>query len=132
MYFGTNLLSMYNNGRGEEKKLQRNSHLRMSKGLFGFLFFITHHSSLNFCYSSLITHHSSLTTHHPKYPNFPNPTRLAHNFSFSSLKIFYCLWDPLPEHMSVSIVSLPASLNSFHFIFFSFSHHCPVTLPTQT
>ena len=108
MYFGTNLLSMYNNGRGEEKKLQRNSHLRMSKGLFGFLFFITHHSSLNFCYSSLITHHSSLTTHHPKYPNFPNPTRLAHNFSFSSLKIFYCLWDPLPEHMSVSIVSLPA------------------------
>ena len=94
---------------------------------------------LDFYFSSLITSHSIfvtcyllLITHHLKYHNFPNPTHLAHIFNFSSLKIFYCLWDPLPKHMSVSIVSLPASLNSSHFIFFSSSHHCPVTLPTQT
>ena len=37
---------------------------------FGF-----HHSSL--LTQLFITHHSSLITHHLKYPNFPNPTRLA-------------------------------------------------------
>ena len=95
-------------------------------GLLGTVWiFIFHHSIFVTCYLLLITHHL-------KYHNFPNPTHLAHIFNFSSLKIFYCLWDPLPKHMSVSIVSLPASLNSSHFIFFSSSHHCPVTLPTQT
>ena len=61
------------------------------KGLFGFSFF--HHSSLLTQFSSLI-----LITHHLKYPNFLYPTRLAHVFSFSSLKFFYDLWDSLLEH----------------------------------
>ena len=40
------------------------------KGCLVFFFLITHHSSLNFHYSSLITHHL-------KYPNSLNPTHLA-------------------------------------------------------
>ena len=54
---------------------------------------------------SLLTLHSIFVTHllihHLKYPNFLNPTGLAHIFSFSLLKILYFLWDPpdpLPEH----------------------------------
>ena len=43
---------------------------------------ITHHSSLNF-------RHSSLLTHHLKYHNFVNPTIWHTIFSFSSLKYFY-------------------------------------------
>ena len=56
-----------------------------SLGAVWFFFFITPYSLI------FVTHHSLLITHHLKYPNFLNPTRLAHIFSFSSLKFFYYL-----------------------------------------
>ena len=76
--------------------------------LFGFIFFITHHSSLNFRQLSLITHHSSLKISYP----------FGFCFHFPSLKYFYCFWDPLSEH-HVNEYSQPThllQLFSFHFL----------------
>ena len=64
--------------------------------------------------SPLLTQFSSLVTHHLKYPNFLNPTRLAHIFSFSSLKIFYCLWDPCLTPHSDPSVNLPVEPSEPH------------------
>ena len=81
---------------------------------FFFFFFITHHSLLNFC-------HSLLFTHHLKYPNFPNPTRLAHVFSFSSLNFFYFLWDHTwARHKAFPLAYPPHTISSFHIAHCSF------------
>ena len=82
--------------------------------LFGFSFFITHHSSLNF-------RHSSFITHHLKYPNFPNPTRLAHVFSFLSLNFFYFLWDHTwAPYQTFLLAYPPHTISSFHITHCSF------------
>ena len=70
----------------------------------------------------------SLITHHLKYPNFLNPTHLAHIFSFSSLTLFYFLWDPYLSNWSETFISLPAS-PSFPTIFFT-AHF--ILLPPQS
>ena len=49
---------------------------------------ITPHSIFITHYLSLITRHSSLITYHLKYPNFLNPTRLAHCFQLLITKKF--------------------------------------------
>ena len=85
-----------------------------------FSLFIIHHSIS-------VTRHSSLITHHLKYPTCLVFVFPSHHSNISTVCGTHCR-----STMSMSIVSLPASLNSFHFIFFSFNHHCPVTLPTQT
>ena len=84
-------------------------------------------SSLITQFSSLITHHSLLITHHLKYPTHLVFVFTSHHSNISPVCGTHCR-----STMSVTIVSLPASLNSFHFIFISFCHHCCVTLPTQT
>ena len=88
---------------------------------------VTHHSSLSFHHPSLITHYSSLITHHLKYPNF-----LSHlfdiYFQFLITQFFLPFVGPMPEQHVISSVSLPPHPHSLHFIFFPFSHHCPVTL----
>ena len=107
----------------KKKKSRQPSHQTLTKTLrpcLDLYFFITHHSIS-------VTHHSLLITHHLKYP-----TRLVFVFTSHHSNISTICGTHCRSTLSVSIVSLPTSLNSFHFIFFSFSHHCPVTLPTQT
>ena len=95
--------------------------------LFGFSFFITHHSSLNF-------RHSSFITHHLKYPNFPNPTRLAHVFSFLSLNFFYFLWDHTwAPYQTFLLAYPPHTISSFHIVHcsFPFSIQSPILSQNQ-
>ena len=72
------------------------------------------------CHSIFITHHSSL-----KIPQFPNSTRLAHIFNFSSLKFFYFLWDSyLSNGQRLLLAYLPnPHLPPFSSLHISFCHH---------
>ena len=89
--------------------------------------FITHRSSLNFRYSSLITHHL-------KYPTPYTPPRLAPSLTCHHSIFFNCLWDPHTDPMSIDF-SLSLSLSfsplcispSFFSIFFL---HFPLFLST--
>ena len=73
--------------------------------------------------SSLITPYSIFVTHHLKYPNFLNPTRLT-LFSashHSNISIFVGLIpDPLPKHLT-RVYPLSPHKSSFFFFF----HHSP-------
>ena len=50
-------------------------------------------------HSSLLTQFSSLITYHLKYPNFLNPTRLAHYFQFLITQIFLFFMGLILEHL---------------------------------
>ena len=89
--------------------------------------FITHRSSLNFRYSSLITHHL-------KYPTLYTPPRLAPSLTCHHSIFFNCLWDPHTDPTSIDF-SLSLSLSLFFpplhlpFIFlYFFSSFSPISL----
>ena len=73
---------------------------------------------------SLITSHLIFVTRHLKYPNFLNPTRLAHYFQLFITQIFLLfvglIPDPLLEHLT-HVYPLSPHKSSFFFFF----HHSP-------
>ena len=81
--------------------------------------FITHRSSLNFRYSSLITHHL-------KYPTPYTPSRLAPSLTCHHSIFFNCLWDPHTDPMSIdfslslSLYLFPPFASPLHFSLFFF------------
>ena len=78
--------------------------------MFGFLFFITHYLSLNFCHSSLITHHLKLNTY------------LAPSFIFHHSTFFTLFVSPMPVTESDPSCFVPAENFHPHFFSFLFSH----------
>ena len=111
----------------------------MTKGLFGFKksSLITHHSSLITHHSSLNFHHSPLVTHHLKYPNFLNPTHLAHCFQLLITQKFVLFvgpiaWAPCQAHgYHTHVYPLSPYKSHFLFFFFLFFHHSP-PIPKHT
>ena len=82
--------------------------------LFGFLFFLTPHSSLITQFPSLIIHHSSLITNHLK-----SNTRLAPSFIFHHSTFFILFVGPMLVTESDPSCFVPAE--GFHPHFFLFS-----------
>ena len=69
---------------------------------------------------SLITPHSIFFTHHLKYPNFLNPTCLAHYFQLLITQIFLLFVEPTTWAPYLHIHPL------FSFFFFFFHHSPPI------
>ena len=84
---------------------------------------------------SLITFHLIFVTRHLKYPNFLNPTRLAHYFQLFITQIFILFMgpvlDPLPEHHTCVYPLSPHKSPFLLFFFFFFFRHSP-PIPRHT
>ena len=81
------------------------SHQRDQKAFFFFFFFINQNIKGQFGFkknhhSSFLTQFLSLIIYHLKYPNFLNPTCLAHCFQLLITQIFVLSVEPIPEQLA--------------------------------
>ena len=80
-------------------------HTKETKRLFFFFFFINQNIKGQFGFkknhhSSFLTQFLSLIIYHLKYPNFLNPTCLAHCFQLLITQIFVLSVGPIPEQLA--------------------------------